>query len=178
MPSDTRIGFDFRCLGNGSELERTNRLEYSGNRLRPHSKGQGLVRRQILLHPQLDLYLSNVSLLEAVKYPVSSPKFGRSQDLAWVEFATIIDLEPRARGNIGPTLLPESFSAPGLILRLPEWMDNGDFGIPRFSGPFTRFKALLPYDLTYLEVRGSELYHPSDAEFNDYVVHLHEWAAK
>ncbi len=177
-PSDTRIGFDFRCSGSGSELERTNRLEYSGHRLQPHHKGQGLTNRQVLLHPHLDLYLTNMSLLEPMKYPVSSPRFGRSQDLAWVEFARETDLELRAKGNIGPTLLPESFSAPGLILRLPEWMDNGIFGVPRFSGPFTRFKALLPYDSTCPEVEGRELYHPSDAESSDYVVHLYEWTVE
>jgi CRISPR-associated protein Cas5t len=174
-PRDTRIGFDFRCSGTGSELERTNRLEYTAHKLQPHHKGQGLTIRQVLLYPQLDLYVTNVSFLEPLKYPVSLPKFGRSQDLAWVEFAKEADLERRARGRIGPTLLPESFSAPGLILRLPEWMDNKILGVPRLSGPFTRFKALFPYGSTCQDVEGPELYHPSDGEPDDYVIHLHEW---
>jgi CRISPR-associated protein Cas5t len=174
-PTDTRIGFDFRCSGTGTEFERTNRFEYDHGELKPHRKGQGIVRRQVLINPQLDVYLSNTSLIDVLKYPVSTPTMGRSQDLAWVEFAREIELYPRARGKTGPTLLPDSFAAPGLILRLPEWMDNDVLGIPRLAGPFLRFKALLPYDTNYYEVEGRELYHPSDADEYDYIVYMHEW---
>jgi CRISPR-associated protein Cas5t len=173
--TDTRIGFEFHCSGTSLELERTTRLEYTGGRLAPHREGQSLLQRQVLLNPQLDIYVTNLSLLDAFRHPASTPTMGRSQDLAWVEFAREVALEPRATGKIGPTLLPESFPVPGLILRLPEWMGNEFFGVPRFSGPFTKFKTLLPYGTDLFDAQGEELYHPSDSELNDHVVHIHKW---
>jgi CRISPR-associated protein Cas5t len=177
-PSEIKLGFSFRSSGQSTEMERTNRFEYAKGGLRPHHKGQSILQRQILLNPQLDLYVEGIGFLDSLRYPASTPSIGRSQDVAWIEFAREIQLEPSDRGRIGPTLLPESFSVPGLILMLAEWTENRELGTPRKIGAITKFKALSPYDANTYPVEGPGLWRPSDAETTDYVIHLHEWSTE
>jgi hypothetical protein len=131
--------------------------------------------RQVHFNPVLDLYLTNLGLKSAFDFPTSTPCLGRSQDIAWIEHNCEVELYPVEEGNVGPTLLPRTFPIRGLIMRLPEWMDNSLTGFVRRPGPFGFYMSGVPTDETRMHVRGPSLFHPSDAAAEEDAVYIHEW---
>ncbi|MEW6424827.1 MAG: CRISPR-associated protein Cas5 [Bacillota bacterium] len=178
-PSETRIGFEYRCQAHDFELERTVRwMVDKKGRLKPQPKGQGISRRQLYWHPKLDIYVTNIKLKTIFENPVATPCFGRSQDVAWITFVREIELFPVTKGLIGPTLIPmPQPGIPGLVVRLPEWMENTRMGYTRMPGPFGVYQAMIPTTDLRFEIERENLYCPSDSEGDSYVIYLHEWAA-
>lgn len=175
-PEETRIGFEFHCQSNDLELERTVRWELKGGKLKQHSKGQGISNRQVYWYPKLDLYLTEISLKKAFENPSATPCLGRSQDIAWIIFVKEIELCPLQNGELGPTLIPmPQKGVPGLVVRLPEWMNNKKMGYVRETGPFGIYQAMSPTSELRFEVERENLFHPSDAQIDNHVIYLHEW---
>ncbi|MBW2065309.1 MAG: CRISPR-associated protein Cas5 [Deltaproteobacteria bacterium] len=175
-PEETRIGFEFRCQSHDLELERTVRWKIEKGRLKPHPKGQGISKRQVYWYPKLDLYLTNLGLKSAFENPAATPCFGRSQDIAWIVFVREIELYPRTKGALGATLIPmPQPGVAGLIVRLPEWMDNTRRGYTREPGPFGIYQAMIPTTELRFEVERENLYHPSDSEAHYFAIYLHKW---
>lgn len=179
-PVETQIGFEFHCESHDIELERTTRWQMDKqNRLKPHSKGPGINRRQVYWRPKLDLYISNHSLQNIFERPAATPCFGRSQDIAWIKSVQLVDLHPVLKGRLGPTLIPlPQPGIAGLIVRLPEWFENTAPGRPRKAGPFGHYYAMLSTaGKLRFEISRSNLFHPSDAEGSEDVIYLHQWLA-
>ncbi len=200
-PDETRIGFEFHCQSHDIEIERKDRLALKGGKLGPISKTnapkdyrlhvktssesfsgfleeirQGVGYRQVYWYPKMDLYVTNLELKKAFEKPAATPCFGRSQDIAWIKFVEPIGLHPVSKGAIGPTLIPmPQLGVPGLVMRLPEWMENTRMGYTREPGPFGIYQAMIPTTDFFCVIERKNLYHPSDAERNDYVIYLHEW---
>jgi CRISPR-associated protein Cas5t len=174
-PADTQIGFEFKSSGTDRELERTNRFQFKAGVLGPHRSGQSIMYRQVHFGPVLDLFITNLDLRAAFECPVSTPCLGRSQDVAWIEFVRDVDLFPVEEGDVGATLLPRPYPIKGLILRLPEWMDNNRTGYVRKAGPFGFYMTGTPTSADRMHVRGPGLYHPSDAQSSIDAVYIHEW---
>lgn len=173
---DTRIGFEFRSVWVGPEIERTERLvmEKSG-KLKPHREGQGILKRYVHFKTCLDLYLTNTTLIDAFENPVSTPCLGRSQDIHWITRITKVNLERRHSGSLGPTLLPAmKEKIPSLIVRCPEWFQNDTPGRTRIVGPVGYYQAVSP-SILRIPATMDELYHPSDSEKPDDVVYMHKW---
>lgn len=177
-PRDTRIGFEFHSSAIDHEIERTNRFQLKNGVLAAHKEGQSLMQRQVHFNPVLDLYLTNTRLDQAFNYPVATPCLGRSQDIAWIEFVRKIQLVSVEEGDIGPTLLPQPYPVKGLILRLPEWMENDALGFVRKSGPFGFYMSGIPTESKRTHVKGPRLFHPSDSDLITDVVYLHDWSMK
>ncbi|MGI0091739.1 MAG: CRISPR-associated protein Cas5 [Nitrososphaerales archaeon] len=175
VPQDTQIGFEFRAAGTDREVERTNRFQYKRGLLEPHKEGQSIMYRQVHFDPVLDLYVTNLNFKRVFEAPASTPCLGRSQDIAWIEFVREVELTPAEEGDIGPTLLPRPFPVSGLILRLPEWMENSQLGYVRKSGPFGFYMSGVPTDQARMRVKGPRLFHPADARSSADVVYIHEW---
>jgi CRISPR-associated protein Cas5t len=177
---ETRLGFEYRCKAQDLELERTVRWQMDkGGRLRLHRKGQGVSYRQVHWSPCLDLYITSLKLRPSFERPAATPCFGRSQDIAWIKWCREVDLIPVTRGALGPTLIPyPQQGIAGLIVRLPEWFENGVVGEPRRPGPFGHYLAMVPTagDLRF-EVKRDELFHPSDAKNETDAIYLHRWLA-
>lgn len=131
--------------------------------------------RQVHFNPILDLYVTNLDLKHAFDSPASTPCLGRSQDVAWIEFVRNVDLVPVAEGDVGPTLLPRPFPPSGLILRLPEWMENDRLGYVRKTGPFGFYMSGIPTETKRIHVKGPRLYHSSDSKSPKDAIYLHEW---
>lgn len=180
-PSDTRIGFEFNHVSEGEELERTDRFELLGKHLRDQRKGQGILYRQTHFKPQLDLYLTNLDLAEAFKNPVATPCLGRSQDICWITKVEIIKLTSAESGNIGSTLISSRLIRGYLspeIVRCAEWFDNEVPGRVRSVGAVGLYQAIPPSDSgnsQRVNIKISNLYHPSNMPENDDVIYLHEW---
>ncbi|MHC1581465.1 MAG: hypothetical protein ACXQT5_00295 [Candidatus Syntropharchaeia archaeon] len=132
--------------------------------------------RQVYWYPRLDLYITNTALKDAFERPAATPCFGRSQDIAWISFVREIKLYPVSKGALGPTLIPmPQPGVPGMVVRLPEWMQNTKMGYTREPGPFGVYQAMIPTTDLRFEIERESLYHPSDAEKENYVIYLHRW---
>lgn len=175
-PSDTQLGFEFRAISSDNiEIERTNRLQFKAGVLAPHRSGQSIMSRQVHFEPSLELFVTNLELRSAFESPVSTPCLGRSQDVAWIDFVREVNLFPIEEGDVGATLLPRPYPVRGLILRLPEWMDNHRIGYVRKTGPFGFYMASSPTDTSRIHVKGPRLYHPSDGLASGDAIYIHEW---
>lgn len=180
-PSDTRIGFEFSHASEGEELERTDRFELLGNRLREQRKGQGILYRRIHFKPRLDLYLTNLRLADAFNNPVATPCLGRSQDLCWITNVETVKLTPTESGNIGSTLISsrliKGYLSPEIV-RCAEWFENEVTGRVRRVGAAGLYQAIPPNDnnnTTRINVKINNLYHPSNMPDRENVIYLHEW---
>lgn len=178
-PSETRIGFEFHCSSRDIEIEKTNRLALNRNVLTPHKEGQGILKRYIYFRPELDLYITNLELDQAFRSPISTPTFGRSQDIAWIKTVEPVELIETSSGKIGPTLIPEiKMNIPSLLVRCPEWFENNVEGRTRIAGPFGFYQGLMPTTRERFPVSMSNLYHPSNMKDPCDVIYLHEWLQK
>jgi len=154
-PSETRVGFEFRCTSNNFDIERTMRLKVDKRGRLTRNKEQGISNRDVYWFPKLDLYLSNTDLKEAFENPAATPCLGRSQDLAWITYVKGITLEPAPSGNIGPTMLSKlQERVPVLPIKAPEWMNNSREGYLRELGPFDTYLAINPLTDKRFPVRG------------------------
>lgn len=176
-PKDTKVGFEFHCKSYDQEIERSDRLMVDKKgQLKSHSEGQGIYSRQVYWKPQLDLYLTNTTLKNIFEAPVSTPCLGRSQDIAWIKFVKEIELLQKKNGKIGPTLLPNPKPGlPGLVFRLPEWMDNSKKGYTRKPGAFGMYQAIPSTVDQLYSIERDNLYHPSDSNDIDHVIYLYQW---
>ena len=176
QPSETRIGFEFHCSSRDIEIEKTDRLALSKGVLSPHREGQGIIKRYIYFRPELDLYVTNLEFEQAFHSPVSTPSFGRSQDIAWIKKVEQVQLTEVTSGKIGPTLIPEvKMNIPSLLVRCPEWFENDVEGRTRIAGPFGFYQGLLPTTQDRFLVTMKNLYHPSSLQNSNDVIYLHQW---
>jgi hypothetical protein len=117
-----------------------------------------------------------VTLQDAFNKPAATPCLGRSQDIAWISVVREIELYPVSKGALGPTLIPmPQPGVPGLVVHLPEWMENSKTGYTREPGPFGIYQAMIPTSSRRFEVERENLYHPSDVEEQSYAIYLHKW---
>jgi len=167
-PHEVRVGFEYRYRGQAMDLQRTRRWTLERGRLREHRKGPGLLRRQFHVAPSLDLYVVPAAMSAVFESPVATPRFGRSEDVAWVVFVRPVSLVPVQRGAIGATLVArDAVQSHGLPLTLAEWFEAGPFGQPRRVGAVGRFISLPPTaDGMRFDVQGNDLFHPSDADLS------------
>lgn len=177
-PLEVRVGFEYRHRGQALDLQRTRRWTLERGRLREHRKGPGLLRRQFHVEPRLDLYVVPAEMRTIFESPVATPRFGRSEDVAWIVFVRPVSLVAVRRGAIGATLIArDAVQVQGLPLTLAEWFETGPFDRPRRIGSVGRFISLPPTaDGMRFEVEGRNLFHPADAEGSDDAIYLHAWS--
>ncbi|MBF0505665.1 MAG: type I-B CRISPR-associated protein Cas5 [Nitrospirae bacterium] len=142
-PKETRIGFVFKSSGTAIDLETTQRLWVNNKGRLKSQKDTGLAKRQFHIKPELDLYLDNSSYKRHFEYPVNLPCLGRSQDLAWIRKVEEIEVDPVEEGTVRGTLIPfPEPNAAGLILLLPDYFDNSEFGYAREIGKLGKYQAV------------------------------------
>ncbi len=182
--SETRIGYEFRCLTTQGDLMRTNRLMVDKKgRLIPHTEQQGIREHRVHIMPKLDLYLTNTDFKDYFINPRHYPRLGRSEDVVWIKKVEEVDLtnvESKA-GFVGPTLIPMEHLVnipPGKIVSHTEYFYNNQKGFCRTVGAFgRRYLAIIPTTQTRYKIRmtNDTLYHPSNLTNPEDVIYLHEW---
>ena len=117
VPENMWLGYEFF-----SGERRTIDIETT-HRLKTDKKGQlrknpelGIGKREFHVFPRLDIYLNRVELRTIFENPIATPRFGRSQDIAWVTAINEIDLNPLNEGVPRGTLLPYPDSPIGHVL--------------------------------------------------------------
>jgi CRISPR-associated protein Cas5t len=185
LPNETRIGFEFTSDAKALDLERFVRWNYnpkSPGKPKLNDDGPAVRQREFLIHPVLDLYVSNLKLKDAFSVPVGIPTLGRSQDVAWISEIKEVELTAVKKGKIGGTLIPSSKfngnATNGFLVRLPEYLiadenvrlrnpKNNEMFIMTSNEPGIRTNIALDADL----------YHPSDASDPEDCIYLHQWSS-
>ena len=172
-----RIGFEFRSVSwENLDLERTHRLGMSTQTGRLSANPErGIVTRQFHSRPQLDLYLTDLSLRHAFDFPVAAPCLGRSQDLAWVALVREIELEACPGGELGPTSVPfPNFQVGGRILPpLADYYRNDELGHTRQIGRLSRYQ-FIQEGAPVISGPEFQLWRACDRESDAAVVFLHQ----
>ncbi len=167
---ETGIGYIFRSSGTAFDLETTHRLFMNNGKLK-YQKDTSIFKRQFHINPNLNLYLDNLSFKKYFEYPANSPCLGRSQDLAWITNVEEIEAEEVRGGNIKGTLVPFPVpNAVGLILNLPDYFDNSEFGYTRGTGKLRTYQAIR-YE-TPANIERKNLYKIEKTD-TDEVIYLH-----
>ncbi len=142
-PEETRIGFVFKSAGTAIDLETTQRLCVDNKGQLKPQKDTGIAKRQFHIKPELDLYLDELSFKRHFEYPANCICLGRSQDVAWILVVEEIEAEPVQGGTIRGTLVPfPEPNAAGLILLVPDYFDNSDYGCAREIGKLGKYQAI------------------------------------
>jgi len=182
-PNGILIGFEFTSGERRSiDLERTDRLQTDQKgRLRTNPQ-QGISRREFHVYPKLDVYLSDRSLKPIFENPIATPRFGRSQDLAWISSVVEIDFTPVESGAVRATLVPYPDVPIGQILPpLVDYYFNDWERQTRVAARTSRYAAMPdPKPSHSLAISGFEvratsrirLYHPSDSTFQEHAIIL------
>jgi len=172
-----KIGFEFTCGERSTiDLERTDRLKTDPKtgRLRRNPE-QGIAKREFLLNPCLDVYISDVQLKSIFEEPIATPRFGRSQDLAWIVHVTEVELEPVSAGSVSSTLVPYQGQPLGQVLPpLVDYYINDVEQQTRIPGRISRYVAL-PKMAMRFPIHSTpqiQLYHPTDSDLAEYAVVL------
>lgn len=135
-----RFAYAFDAVGTGDDLEHTHLVEVGSRRF---DKSVGFVknlegtvnpvRREVLLHPSLVLYIDAPDELERLSKAFREPRYpvalGRSQDLAAYRSVHIIELQEATTGYLEGTLLPWTWrlrTSAGVMATMPRFIDPTD----------------------------------------------------
>ncbi len=166
LPNGFWLGYEFKSGERRTvDLETTHRMKTDKKgRLRQNPE-LGIGKREFHIFPSLDLYVSDRNLRAFFDIPVATPRFGRSQDLAWITQVAEIDLEPISEGVPCGTLLPYPDSPIGQVLPpLVDFYRNDVAGQLRVPGRISRY-ATLPQQnpVAVRETDKLKLFQPSNA---------------
>jgi len=131
-PTTLRFGYSFTHAGASDDLESQHIVSASSGKFRGYPKNlEGNVNpayRQVLLQPQLTLYLAAADLdsyYQAFRQPRYAVVLGRSQDLATYTNVQLIDLEERKSGYFEGELLPNRYrdlTNAGVLIQMPRFI--------------------------------------------------------
>jgi len=176
-PDDTRIGYRYKYLGKGLDLETIHRWD------RRNSGSYGyndtnIRKREIHYHIQMDIYLDNVDLLDEIDQPSRQLSFGRSQDLATIELIHVVNAEKVDSGRLAGTLLPievgEDIPANGMFYNLPENFRYMDGKVRRAQN----IRSFLALPQNSAEVMFDDLWQVSHPTEEEQVFYLHLWRTR
>lgn len=138
-PAEVRFAYTFRHQGVADDVELLYFIEAGSGRLRGSSLPKNLeattnpVPREVLLFPELTLYLHTAGDLDRLAHAFREPRFtvvlGRSQDLMSYASVEVVDLVESDRAYFEATLLPWSYrprTLAGVGVTMPRYVDPND----------------------------------------------------
>lgn len=173
LPNGIKFGYEFSYLSSTEDIERTVRFKLAKNTLMRQNE-QGIMHRQVLFLPVLDIYTVNDDYFDYFRYPASALTLGRSQDIAWVEKLEKIQLHACEHGRIKSTLVTENVKTRGLVFRLPSHISNERLGVVRVNGPFKTYRMVLAQEGETVEASGQGLYCIDENSEYGHAVFMHD----
>ncbi|SOE21252.1 CRISPR-associated protein, Cas5t family [Spirosomataceae bacterium TFI 002] len=132
--SEVSIGFRYEYDTVGKDLEKRQRLEFDGRRVKSHAKGSDAYSREFHTLPKLTVWINKIDWLSYFENPVGTPCLGQSQDLLRIASTKILSIEPVDSAEIYGTLLPfeNTSKIAGQLIQLSEsFTENEEVGSGR-----------------------------------------------
>ena len=174
-PKDTRIGYRYTYTGQGMDLETNHRWKRNPTGTYSYDSDTNIRKRQIHYNITLELLLDNLDLFNEIRHPSRQMTFGRSQDLATLEYVRRVNAEEVESGELWGTLLPleqgKDIPSDGMFYNLPEYFNYDDGKIRRARS----IRLFLALDQYKSEVSCPNLWKISDEEEINPVFYLHSW---
>lgn len=132
--TEVDFGFHYRYWNTAYDMEKRQRLEHDGRKVKPHAKGSDVHNREFHvisapgpdgnLQSCLTLWLNRTDWADYFRYPVGTPALGRSQDLLTVrkKSVRIVPVRPIEEAALSGCLLPfgSGLPAAGQLVQLAE----------------------------------------------------------
>jgi CRISPR-associated protein Cas5t len=139
---EVSFGFKYSYDSVGIDLEKRQRLEFDGKKVKSHAKGTDAYQREFHVSPNLTIWLNRVDWIEYFKNPVGTPALGRSQDILKIERVKDVTINAISEATISGCMLPfnASLQIGGQLIQLAEsFKENEEVGsgrIPVKTGVF------------------------------------------
>ncbi len=177
-PADKRIGMRYAYQASSLDLETTHRWKRDSKSGTIAYHKTNPRKRQVHYEPVLELFLSDVDLYDELRSPKRVPSLGRSQDLARIDYISIIKAKAIPRANLVSTLIPLSLpntdpnaydlsidlsKMTGIMYVLPTDFDVSELGKIRIPLGFRTFLATSKHALS---VTGNNLFQFTITDVN------------
>ncbi len=169
---EVKIGFRYSFETVGKDLEKRQRLEYDGKKVKSHAKGSDAYNREFHIQPKLTIWISRVDWLYHFENPVGTPCLGQSQDLLRINKVRILNTELVESTSIFGSLLPfeNSSKIAGQLVQLSEsFIENEHPGSGRTPTSSKVFIAI-PHDNNQ-EVKFKNLFQEVDNPKTSFYLH-------
>lgn len=183
--TEVNFGFHYRYWNTGYDMEKRQRLEYDGRKVKAHAKGSDVHNREFHvlssadekgeLQTCLTLWLNRTDWIDYFRYPVGTPALGRSQDLLSVrkEFVRVVSVHPLQEAMLTGCLLPFSadMQAAGQLVQLADAYEESTYigGGRKPINP--RIFVSVPHDAEPRSVQLDNIYQTKEGAN----IYLHTW---
>jgi CRISPR-associated protein Cas5t len=127
-PEEVKIGFQYQFDTVGTDMETRHRLEFDGNKIKPHTKGTDAYKREFHVGPKLTLWLDRLDWESFFLSPIGTPGLGRSQDLLKVESVKQVAVKSVDIAIVAGCMIPFSIDIKvgGQLIQLAEAYQESD----------------------------------------------------
>lgn len=170
--NEVKIGFKYTYETVGKDLEKRQRLEYDGKKVKSHAKGSDAYSREFHVQPKLTIWINRTDWISNFENPVGTPCLGQSQDLLRITNFRILNIRAVESALIYGSLLPfeNSSKIAGQLVQLSEaFTENAVVGSGRTPTSSKVFIAI-PFD-NKQEVKFKNLYQEVDAPETSFYLH-------
>lgn len=183
--TEVDFGFHYRYGNTAYDMEKRQRLEHDGKKVKPHAKGSDVHNREfhVLSDPDaagnlqtcLTLWLSRTDWAEYFRCPVGTPALGRSQDLLTIRknSVRVVGVTELSEAAITGSLLPFEAGLPaaGQLVQVAEAYEEAE----RIGGgrvPVNpRIFVSVPHNAPSQVLRLPNLYQTEEGS----KFYLHQW---
>jgi CRISPR-associated protein Cas5t len=173
LPNEAQIGFHYAFDSVGVDLEKRQRLEFDGRKVKTHSKGGDAYRREFHVAPRLTVWLSRLDWEDYFRNPLGTPSLGRSQDILKIVSVRQVEVEKAYEVELSGCMLPFSsqVQAGGQLMQLAEaYEENEEVGAGR-SITQSRVFIAIPHD-SVGKVTLPNLYRTIEKESQQFYLHF------
>lgn len=170
--SEVNIGFCYEYDTIGKDLEKRQRLEFDGRKIKSHTKGSDAYSREFHILPKLKIWLNRLDWQLFFENPIGTPCLGQSQDLLKIVGTKVLDIESVDSAEIYGTLLPfeNSSKIAGQLVQLAEsFIENEEVGTGR-TPTISKVFLAIPHE-NKQEINFPNLYQEVDNTKSSFYMH-------
>jgi CRISPR-associated protein Cas5t len=179
-PKEIKIGFNYNYDTVAYDLEKRQRVEFDGKRLREHHKGGDVYTREYHINPFLTVWLDRIDWEVYFLSPIGTPSLGRSQDILKIESVKRMPVKEISSAKLCGCMLPYKIgmNVAGQLVQLAEaYNENEQVGSGITPLRVTTFIAIPPmsYDISAYsinEISMPSLYSTMGEDKKDFYLHI------
>lgn len=170
---EVKIGFEYSFDSVGVDLEKRQRLESDGKKIKPHSKGSDAYLREFHVLPFLTIWIDRIDWEHYFKSPIGTPSLGRSQDILKIEKVEQKKAKLVEEAELSGCMLPfhSDLKVGGQLVQLAEaYKESDEVGGGRTPTKTSVFIAIAS-DRKY-KVKVNHLYQTEEIEPKSFYLHI------